>query len=658
MVEAFPETRETCVLCLLTNRMRCTGLNSLPGATPLKWQAATLRVLWTGLFSFGLLLAVGVAAYAQESAPPATPGAAPAPVTAAAPVAPVVATPVVAASSAGGPWAPDPLGFTRGNRFPQQIGFYYSWVKFIPVLLLFLTWTYYSNWVQEDSHGLRIRTGYWNSLMLLGGTLGFLGALTVPLPFLGLGTALLTIGFPLGMYVVERNQAVPESARVLTQRHIAEWSRRQLSKIGIHLGTREEVEKASGPPIVFVGKTSTGKRDDKTSRAVEQSKGYLAARELVYDSIMRRCTDIHLEPKEDELAVRLRIDGVMYPTEPFDRAIGDAIVNIFKVLSAMDITERRRPQDGSFGALMESREIDFRVATQGTRFGEKMSLRILDQSNSVKSLENLGMRKQMQEAIEKIIHQPHGLFLSCGPTGAGKSTTLYTALNALDANEMNIITIEDPVEYKMETVNQIEINTKSGQTFAGSLRSVLRQDPDVVMIGEIRDEETAKVCCQAANTGHMVFSTIHANDSITALFRLIDLGVEPFMLSSSISAILAQRLGRKLCPHCKQSYKPNPEFLKQAGLSAEKVKELYRAKENKGAEGCTHCSGLGYMGRIGVFELLVVNERMREMIRETEAMSAIRAEARKAGMLTMMEEGVRLVVRGVTSVEEIVRVVK
>lgn len=619
----------------------------------MKRQAATYRVLRAGLWSLTLWSLAVAAVCAQVPAPEPGP-----PVAAPGAAAPVAGPPVAATVASVGKWAPDPMGFTRGNRSPLQVGFYYSWIKFIPIVLLLFAWVNYSNWVNEDSKGLRVRPEYWNSLMLFGGVAGFLASVTVPLAFGGLGLALMTIGLPLGMYVSERNQVVPESARVMTQKHIQHWTRKQLSKIGIHLGTREEVEKASGPPIVFIGKTSTGKRDDKTSRAVEQSKGYVAARELVYDSIMRRCTDIHLEPKEDELSVRLRIDGVMYPTEPFDRAVGDAIVNIFKVLSAMDITERRRPQDGSFGAIVEAREIDFRVATQGTRFGEKMSLRILDQSNSVKSLENLGMRKQMQESIEKIIHQPHGLFLSCGPTGAGKSTTLYTALNSLDSSEMNIITIEDPVEYKMETVNQIEINTKAGQTFAGSLRSVLRQDPDVVMIGEIRDEETAKVCCQAANTGHMVFSTIHANDSITALFRLIDLGVEPFMLSSSISAILAQRLGRKLCPHCKEAYKPNPDFLKQAGLSAEKVKELYRAKENKGANRCTHCSGMGYMGRIGVFELLVVNDRMREMIRETEAMSAIKAEARKAGMLTMMEEGVRLVVRGVTSVEEIVRVVK
>ena len=620
------------------------------------WQAAILR--WRPFGAYGasnlvrLLLVLWAVVLNSGQAPELNPGPVPpgAGVPAAAVPAPVVAT--------AGRWAPDPSGFTRGNRQPQQIGYYFSWLKFVPVFLLFLAWTHYSYWVHEDSHGLRVRPDFWNSMMLFGGTGGCLASVVLPFPFAGVAVALLAIGAPLGMYIAERNRAVPESARVLTARHIEYWTRKQLARIGIHLGTKEEVEKVSGPPIVFIGKTSTGKRDEKTSRSVEQSKGYLAARELVYDSIMRRCTDIHLEPKEDELSVRLRIDGVMYPTEPFDRAVGDAIINIFKVLSAMDITERRRPQDGSFGAFVESREIDFRVATQGTRFGEKMSLRILDQSNSVKTLESLGMRKQMLEAVEKIIHQPHGLFLSCGPTGAGKSTTLYTALSALDSDEMNIITIEDPVEYKMESINQIEINTKAGQTFANSLRSVLRQDPDVVMIGEIRDEETAKVCCQAANTGHMVFSTIHANDSITALFRLIDLGVEPFMLSSSISAILAQRLGRKLCPHCKQAYKPNPEFLKQAGLSADKVKELFRARESKSGNTCTHCGGLGYRGRIGVFEHLVINERMREMIRETESLSAIRAEARKSGMLTMMEEGVRLVVRGVTSVEEIVRVVK
>jgi type II secretory ATPase GspE/PulE/Tfp pilus assembly ATPase PilB-like protein len=323
----------------------------------------------------------------------------------------------------------------------------------------------------------------------------------------------------------------------------------------------------------------------------------------------------------------------------------------------MDITEKRRSLDGSFQALTEERRIDFRVATQGTNHGEKLSLRILDQANSVSTLDDLGLRKQLTDGLDTVIHQPHGLLLVCGPTGAGKSTTLYAAINEIDTLQRNVITIEDPVEYRMDNVNQIEINARAGNTFATSLRSVLRQDPDVVMIGEIRDAETANIACQAANTGHMVFSSVHANDTITALYRIIDLEVEPFMLASSLSGILAQRLVRRLCSKCKEAYKPKPEFLKKANLPAERISKFYRPPKEPETE-CAACGGLGYRGRIGVFELLPINERMREMIRDQSAMTAIRAEARKNGMLYMKEEGLRLVVRGVTSVDELLRVVK
>jgi type II secretory ATPase GspE/PulE/Tfp pilus assembly ATPase PilB-like protein len=267
------------------------------------------------------------------------------------------------------------------------------------------------------------------------------------------------------------------------------------------------------------------------------------------------------------------------------------------------------------------------------------------------------MRKQLLDQILQVTHQPHGMFLSCGPTGAGKSTTLYAALSEIDAYESNIITIEDPVEYQMGNVTQIEINTKAGQTFAGSLRSVLRQDPDIVMIGEIRDSETAKIACQAATTGHMVFSTIHANDTTTAMFRLMDLGVEPFLLSSSLSAILGQRLVRKLCDECKEGYKPSPDLLQKTGLPAEKVDQFYRPPKQFGGT-CPSCGGLGYLGRTGVFELLMVNDRIRDLIRENPNMTQIRAEARKAGMLYLREEGLRLLVKGITSIDELLRVVK
>jgi type II secretory ATPase GspE/PulE/Tfp pilus assembly ATPase PilB-like protein len=608
--------------------------------------------------AFLIFAFIAAFAGAQQAGPLASPVAAPGSQVAPS-AAPAPATPSLAPSNPN-QFPPVRGGFHRGNKGQggiPRIGGYINLARFIPILLLFFAWIHYSNWVGEDSRGLKVRPSYWNTLQLACGLVGMFLTVTVPNYAGALLGGMVLWGTPLGLYVHERNQHVPDNAKVMTPEHIRKWTIRQLARIGIHLGGGKAVESVVGPPIRFIGKTRTGQKDERSSRAVETSKGYMAARELVYDAILRRATDIHVEPNEDETNIRIRIDGVMFPTEPFDKAIGDAVVNIFKVLSAMDITERRRAQDGSFGAICEKREIDFRLASQGTRHGEKLSMRILDQANSVSTLEGLGMRQQMHDRIKDIVNQPHGLFLSCGPTGAGKSTTLYACLNTIDHYENNIITVEDPVEYKMDGVTQIEINTKAGQTFGQSLRSILRQDPDVVMIGEIRDDETAKIACQAAATGHMVFSTVHANDAISALYRILDLGVEPFMLASSVSAILGQRLTRRLCPHCKEPYHPNPDFLKKAGLTADKVKEFFRPPTNP-KETCTHCGGLGYRGRIGVFELLVVNERMRDMVRDKAAMSAVRAEARKDGMLYMKEEGLRLVVRGVTSVDELLRVVK
>lgn len=541
------------------------------------------------------------------------------------------------------------------NAMPEAGRYIADW-KLVLVAGLFIFWLYYANWVHEDSRGLKVRPEFWNSWMLGGGVAAVLAGLLLPTFAAGVGGLALAIGCPLGLYVWERNMRVPENRRVMTPAHLEVWARRQLAKVGINFTRQDRVDPSLGPPITFMGKSRTGQKDVSRSKQVEASKGYVAAKELVYDALLRRATDIHLEPKDTELAVRLRIDGVMFPAESFDKATGDAVTNIIKVLCAMDITERRRSQDGSFAAIVENREIDFRVASQGTRHGEKVSMRILDQSNSVNKMAQLGMRKVVQDKLVEVINQPHGLLLVCGPTGAGKSTTLYTAINELDAFEKNIITVEDPVEYKMPNVTQIEINTKGGTTFGQSLRSILRQDPDVVMIGEIRDEETAKIACQAANTGHMVFSTVHANDSITALYRILDLKVEPFMLSTAISAILAQRLARRLCTQCREPYAPTAELLKSIGLPSGKIKEFFQPP--RGENPCSKCGGTGYHGRVGVYEFLYLNDRMKDLVRDNAAMSAIRNEARKDGMLYMAEEGLRLVVRGVTSIDEIRRVVK
>lgn len=585
--------------------------------------------------------------------------------TAAAPDQSAPASPVTVpvASTAGVSWPDTPGAFYRGNQAPNltvpgipERGFYFGFFRIVLILALLTGWVHAAAWINQDGDALKLRVSFWNTIMSAAGGTGLLLGLcspSFPLAFLLIAGA---AGTPLGLYVRERNASVPESARVLTPDHIRKVTYRLLARFGINLGGGDSGHSGIGPDIRFIGKTSTGRLDKARTGQVENSRGFMAAKELVYDALIRRATDIHLEPTEEAMNIRMRIDGVMYPVEPFDRALGDAVLNIFKVLGAMDITEKRRALDGSFRAICEGREIDFRVATQGTRGGEKMSLRILDQSNSVSTLADLGFRKGLQEQLERVIKQPHGMLLVCGPTGAGKSTTLYAALQSIDSSQCNIITIEDPVEYRMEAVTQIEINTKAGQTFASSLRSVLRQDPDVILIGEIRDAETAQIACQASNTGHMVFSTVHANDSITALYRMIDLGIEPFLFASSLSGILAQRLARRLCPKCREAYRPKAELLRQANLPADRIDHFYRPPK-EGGKDCPACGGLGYRGRVGVFEYLEINERLRDMIRDKAALSQFQAEARKNGMLTMKEEGLRLVVKGVTSIEELLRVV-
>jgi type II secretory ATPase GspE/PulE/Tfp pilus assembly ATPase PilB-like protein len=385
---------------------------------------------------------------------------------------------------------------------------------------------------------------------------------------------------------------------------------------------------------------------------------------MVYEAIQKRVTDIHLEPTKDEMSVRFRIDGILQPSVPFSRHMGDSVINIVKVLCNMDITEKRKPQDGSFSAEVEGREVDFRVATAGSVVGEKLSMRILDKEQQIIHLKQLGMRDRMYDQIVQLVRQPHGLFIVCGPTGAGKSTTLYACLNEIDRFQKNVITIENPVEYKLPNTTQIEVNLKAGKTFAAELRSVLRQDPDVILIGEVRDTETAEIACQAAQTGHMVFTTLHANDTVTALGRLIDLKVQPFMIANAVTAILGQRLVRVLCPRCKVRYKPNPDMLRKANLPADKIKYFYRTPQeaetepSAEAEVCERCGNSGYYGRTGVFELLVLTDRIRDLIRENPNLTAIKQEAVKSGMRYLQEDGLRQVIEGKTSIQELLRVSK
>ena len=569
----------------------------------------------------------------------------------------LVVTPAVSAQEAdadGG--LPD---YLKGREFERGEGFYFSPFKLSLFIVSLGIWVGAVHWVDADTKKLELSERMWNPAVFFSGLAGALLMLVIPIFELSIILFWLALGVPAVSYVAQRNQVVAEEAKVLTPFHLKNVLARYLAKIGVRLTLQsgDGKSRGGGPPIQFVGKSRTGEEDMGRVRNVEKSGGYLAAKELVYDAIIRRATDVHLEPHATQLSVRYRIDGIMHNSDPFPRDVGDAIINVMKVLCNLDITERRKPQDGSFGARLEGRELDFRVATAGSVAGEKLVMRILDRDSAVIDLENLGMGKKMRDRVRGVATQPQGMFIVCGPTGAGKSTTLYACLRQIDAFQSNIITLEDPVEYQLNNVTQQEIDTKAGMSFAKALRSVLRQDPDVIMIGEIRDGETAGISMQAATTGHMVFSTLHANDTITALYRLIDLGVETYMLSTALSALMSQRLVRVLCDECKQPYRPKPEFLRKANLPADKIDVFYRPPDRP-EKVCRRCGGTGYFGRVGIFEFLVITDHMRDLIREKASVNAIKAEARKSGMLYLQEEGLKKVIRGATSIQELMRVIR
>jgi general secretion pathway protein E len=544
--------------------------------------------------------------------------------------------------------------------FPRGQGYYFSPFKIFFLLVVYVSWVHMCGWVSRDLKKTQNETMWWMPLFIGIGFIGFLIMWASPFFYLSwLLLASAVIGVSL-WYVSVRNELVDPEDKVLTEAHVRGLIRHYL-RMDLGQG-KEEVE--DRPTVKFIGRARSGRIDgdeDHNVNRVADSKGYRAAQDMINDALTQRATDIHLEPTKDVMTVRFRIDGMMTAQEPFSRTMGDAVINIFKVIANLDITEKRKPQDGGLSAEIDDRPIEIRVATAGSVVGEKMVMRVLDASQKMLTLTQLGMREKMRTQVKSVISQPHGMFLVCGPTGSGKTSTLYACLNEIDRFQSNVITIENPVEYRLDNVTQIEINPKMGKTFASELRSILRQDPDVILVGEIRDQETAEIAFQAAQTGHLLYSSIHANDAVTAIGRLIDLGVEPFMIASALGGIIGQRLVRLLCPTCKVRYKPNPELLRKANLPAEKIKYFYRPpneaeREKKGE--CPTCESTGYFKRTGIFELLVINDRIRELIKANPNLAAIKQEAVKGGMRYLYEDGLRQVIDGKTSIQELLRVSK
>ncbi len=375
---------------------------------------------------------------------------------------------------------------------------------------------------------------------------------------------------------------------------------------------------------------------------------------IILKAIADGASDIHIEPSDKNLRTRYRIDGILHEVMTLSKALEPAVISRIKVMANMDISEKRIPQDGRAEMKFQNRSIDLRISSFPCVHGEKIVLRILDKTGIMIPLEDLGFAPEVLEKFKMVIRKPNGIILVTGPTGSGKSTTLYASLDKINSVDKNIVTIEDPVEYELSVINQAQVNVKAGFTFAGGLRSILRQDPDIVMVGEIRDHETAEIAIRAALTGHLVFSTLHTNDASGAVTRLIDMKIEPFLISSSVICVMAQRLIRKICSACKTAYVPSPQFIDKINQLVDANLpdnfELYRGA------GCAFCKHTGFKGRTTINELLVPNEKIHEAIVNRAPTSVIKKEARKNGMKTLREDGIYKVIEGITTIEEVIRV--
>jgi len=378
--------------------------------------------------------------------------------------------------------------------------------------------------------------------------------------------------------------------------------------------------------------------------------------DILFRALQLRASDIHVHPYEAKIQIRYRIDGILYDVLSLNRNVLPLIISRIKVMAGMDIAERRLPQDGRCSVRLGQREIDLRISTVPTSFGERSVLRLLDKSTGLFALDELGLWEDDLKKFDSFLNRSHGVIFVTGPTGSGKSTTLYACLNRINSAEKNVMTIEDPIEYQLEGISQMQVASKKGVTFANALRHVLRQDPDVIMVGEVRDVETARMVIQSSLTGHLVFSTVHTNDSAGTVSRLLDLGVEPYLVSSSLIAILAQRLVRKVCPECKQPYEPQPHELRELGLGEVSPPGL----EGNGARfftgaGCDKCFQTGYRGRTGIYELMMINAEIQELIYKKESAGTIKKAALNAGLQTLRMDGARKVIAGITTIAEVLR---
>lgn len=420
------------------------------------------------------------------------------------------------------------------------------------------------------------------------------------------------------------------------------------------LGEYNDVIEKLGTEIIF--REDEEEEDLKKLEAISKVAPVIKlVNMLIMQAVKDRSSDIHIEPNKKELLIRFRVDGILHDIRTLPNKVKLALISRIKILSKMNIAESRLPQDGRFQVKLGTREVDLRVSTIPTVFGEKVVLRLLDKSKGLMKLNKLGFLSKQLTQFESIISKSYGLILLTGPTGSGKTTTLYATLNKINSKDKNILTIEDPVEYKLDGINQMQVKPKINLTFANALRSILRQDPDIIMVGEIRDDETALIAVQAALTGHLVFSTLHTNDAASALTRLIDMDIEPFLISSSVIGVIAQRLVRVICEKCKKEYIPGEDILNALNIKEELKNNKDKFTLYRGT-GCSFCKNTGYYGRTSIYELIVLDEEFRSLIVSKASSTVIKDVAIKKGMKTLKDSGIDKVIKGITTIEEVLRV--
>jgi len=410
---------------------------------------------------------------------------------------------------------------------------------------------------------------------------------------------------------------------------------------------------------------------DTAAKQSEEAPIIKIAHAIILTAIKDGASDIHVEPERRGVRVRYRVDGVLHETMAVPKYIQAPLISRLKIMANMNIAERRIPQDGAIPIRAESKDYDLRVSCLPTIYGEKIVMRILDKSNVLIGLGKLGFLPHTQARVEELISQPNGMFLTTGPTGSGKTTTQYSVLHKINSVDRNIITIEDPVEYQLDGISQVQVHKKAGLTFASALRSFLRQDPDIIMVGEMRDLETAEIAIEASLTGHLVLSTLHTNDAPSAVTRMVDMGVEPYLISATVIGCLAQRLARKICPKCRESYEVDVEDLRRFGYHPEQQSEMERilgaerAEELKGKTkvtlwrgvGCDNCRQSGFRGRLGIYSLMEINDEIQDLVVRRAPLGDVREAAKANGMLELREDGLVKVLEGITTAEEVMRVV-